>query len=57
MEEDEPTGASQHKAEETEEGQDAETLFKNAAKKETECFPRVWMAGNQSFPIQYRILF
>lgn len=41
MEEDEPTGASQHKAEETEEGQDAETLFKNAAKKETECFPRV----------------
>lgn len=35
MEEGEPTGGSQHKPEETEEGEDAETLFEDAAKKET----------------------
>lgn len=55
LEEDEPTGASQHKPEDTEAGEDAETLFKDAAKiLLSTC---VWMVGKHSFQIQYEILF
>lgn len=49
MEEGESTGASQHNPEETEEGEDAGTFFEDAAKKESDCFPCGWRAGNHSF--------